>query len=163
VPLLRQSGVFVRRTAAAPTWRVKGRAAATCLLRYADIWIGNIERSPGDSRTGRVEVQRDIARGRDSRPAPVEGGGIRSQTTPPRRCRARWRQPPQRPQDDVVGGFGSLHGGRKMADDCGEVVMGDTEAVVSLVEGATGVVVGAAEHLCHQEVRGIGYVLRSQR
>jgi hypothetical protein len=55
------------------------------------------------------------------------------------------------PQDDVVGGSGSLHGGRKMADDCGEVVMGDTEAVVGLVEGATGVVVGTAEQLCHQE------------
>jgi hypothetical protein len=28
-------------------------------------------------------------------------------------------------EDDVVGGSGSLHGGRKMADDCGEVVMGE--------------------------------------
>ena len=29
--------------------------------------------------------------------------------------------------------------------------MGDTEAVVGLVEGATGVVIGTAEQLCHQE------------
>ena len=46
-----------------------------------------------------------------------------------------------------MGGSGTLHGGRKMADDCGEVVMGDTEAVEGLVEGATGVVVGTAEQL----------------
>jgi len=45
----------------------------------------------------------------------------------------------------------AFHRGRKMADDCGEVVTGDTEAVVCLVEGATGVVVGTAEHLGHQE------------
>ena len=38
-----------------------------------------------------------------------------------------------------------------MADDRGEVVTGDPEAVMGLVEGPTGVVVGAAEHLCHQE------------
>lgn len=55
------------------------------------------------------------------------------------------------PQDDVVPGSGSLHGGRKMADNRGEVVMGDTEAVVSLVRGGDRCFVGAAEHLCHQE------------